>query len=356
VKTRALKNYDSSVGCEVYDIDLNSDAEILELGKIVGEQSIVFVDQQISTERLYKVMTQWGKPSRALIHNYILERKIEGRHWREVLLNLGFIAKEVDDMSDAVSMVSYQKDEKDRPKGIFSNADQCAFDDAPRMIGLQSVAHTANSQTQFLCTHDAFESFSSDTKSMIRELYCKHRWVDGVCAPGLNATQSLIIQYNMVPLDGMETRLYSENASGLPGIKWPSHSFDGFVGMSQAESERVLNMIKKAIYQDRYVYTQDWQDGQVVFMDQEITLHKRPTNVEDGSLRTMARVITYMDVLFPNKSLAQQVRHAGNIYTHEDFAKMVDQDRARKFLETQGGDYVDVNATVPVIGVDTTAA
>ena len=38
MKTRALKNYDSSVGVEIYDIDLNSNEEILELGRIVAEQ------------------------------------------------------------------------------------------------------------------------------------------------------------------------------------------------------------------------------------------------------------------------------------------------------------------------------
>ena len=34
MKTRALKNYSASVGCEAYDIDFNSDAEIIELGKL----------------------------------------------------------------------------------------------------------------------------------------------------------------------------------------------------------------------------------------------------------------------------------------------------------------------------------
>lgn len=359
MKTRALKNYDSSVGVEVYDIDLNSNEEIIELGKLVASQCVTFIDQQIDTHRLYDIMTQWGTPSRALLHNYILQRKIEGRHWREILLNLGLIAKEVSDMSDAVSIVSYKKDEKDRPKGIFSNgeldwhSDQCGFDDAPRMIGLQSISDSVNSQTQFLCTHDAYESLSRDMKSMVQELVCKHRWVDGVMAPGLNETQSLIIHYNMVPLDGMETKLFTESATGLPGIKLPSHSFDGFVGMSTEESQRVLNELKKVIYNDKYVYTQDWQDGQIVFMDQEITLHKRPTNVADGSLRTMARVITYLDKLYPNKIPATHVRYKGDMLSHDEFAKLVDEDRKKIFDEAQHSNYTSADANVPVIGVDT---
>lgn len=359
MKTRALKNYDSSIGIEVYNIDWNNSQEILELGRLVASQCIVHINERIETQKLYDVMTQWGSPGRALLYNYILQRKIEGRHWREILLNLGLYAKEVQDLSDAVSIVSYKKDEKGRPKGIFSNgeldwhSDQCGFDDAPRMIGLQSISDSANSQTQFLCTHDAYESLSSDMKSMVKELVCKHRWVDGVMAPGLNETQTLIIHYNMVPLDGMETNLYSESATGLPGIKLPSHSFDGFVGMNDVESQKILNELKKVIYQDRYVYTQDWQDGQIVLMDQEITLHKRPTNVEDGSLRTMARVITYLDKLYPNKTPATQVRYKGQMYSHDEFAKLVDEDRKRIFEEAQHGEYTSADDNVPVIGVDT---
>jgi alpha-ketoglutarate-dependent taurine dioxygenase len=345
MKTRALKNYDSSVGVEVYDIDLNSNYEIMEFGKLVAEQCIVYVNQQIDTQRLSDIMTQWGQPSRSPIHNYILNGKLDGRHWREILLNLGYVNKETKEMA-AVSMVSYKNDEKNRPKGLFANgeldwhSDQCAFDDAPRVIGLQSVSDTQNSQTQFLCTHDAYELLSADMKSTVKELVCKHKWTDGIMAPGLNQIQTLLIHYNMCPLDGQETRLYSESVTGLPGIKFPSHSFDGFVGMSRTESDRLLAELKQSIYQERYVYTQNWQDGEIVFMDQEITLHKRPTNVKDGDKRTMARVITYMDNLYPDRPLATHVRVDGKFYTHDEYAAMVDLDRKTTFEQVEKESYI----------------
>jgi alpha-ketoglutarate-dependent taurine dioxygenase len=352
MKTRALKNYDSSVGCEVYDIDLNSDAEILELGRMVASQCIVFVDQEISTQRLAQVMEQWGQPSRALVHDFVINKTVQGRHWREILLNLGLAATGVKEISKAVSSITYRKDDKNRPMGMFTNgeldwhSDQCAFDDAPRVIGLQSISDTADSQTTFLCTHDAYQSLSSDMQSMVKELVCRHKWRDGVMAPGLNETQTLIIHYNMVPIDGMETRLYSENAMGLPGIKLPSHSFDGFVGMSQAESYRVFRELKKAIFQDRWVYTQNWQDGQIVFMDQEITLHARPTNVKDGDARLMSRVITYLDHICKTKLPSRTVRVDGRIYTHDEFARLVDSDRLRIFEQQQQGGYTSLDRSV----------
>lgn len=339
MKTRPLKNYQGSVGVEVYDIDLTQDEEILELGRLVADQCVVFIDQGVPTQRLYDVMTQWGSPSRALIHNYIVSQKLTGRHWRDLFLHLGYINNGMGELAGAVSRVSYLKDERGRPKGIFSNgeldwhSDQCAFDDAPRMIGLMSVSDSAGSQTQFMPTHDQFMSLSSDMQSMVKELVVRHKWREGEegCAPGLNREQTMIIHYNGVPLDGMETRLYSETVTGRPGIKFPHFDFDGFVGMSQEESWRLYRELKKHIYDDRYVYTQDWQDGQIVFMDQEITLHKRPTNVLDGDKRMMHRVITYLNKINPDIQPAQTVRYCGEIYTHDEFAKLVDADRRRQY-------------------------
>jgi alpha-ketoglutarate-dependent taurine dioxygenase len=347
MKTRALKNYDSSLGVEAHDIDWNNPAEIQELGRLVATQCIVFVDQRISTELLSDTMTAWGDPAHAIIHNYVTSRQLAGRHWREIYLNLGYTVSELDKkMHSNVSTVTYKKDDQGRAQGIFSNgeldwhSDQCAFDDAPRTIGLQSVSDTANSQTTFLCTHDAYESLSSDMRSMVHELVVKHKWYEGRMAPGLNKVQSLLIRYNMVPLDGMETRLYSETTAGVPGLKIPSHSFDGFVGMSWEESLKVLEQLRKIVFQDRWVYTQNWQDGQVVFMDQEITLHARPTNIQHGDKRQMARCITYMNKLYPDVPRRTNVRWQGREIPHDQFAEMVDLDRARIFEIEQQGEYI----------------
>lgn len=341
MKTRALKNYDSTVGCEVYDIDLNSDDEIIELGKIVGDQCVVYIDQKISTERLYKIMNQWGDDSRALIHNYVLSKKLHGRHWREIMLNLGFLNRGLGEMAGAVSRVSYQLDAKGNPEGLFPqgeldwHADQISRDDAQRIIGLQSVSGSKNSQTQFLCTHDAFESLSSDMRSTIKELVVKHKWQsgeEGFC-PGMNQKQELALRYNNLPLDGMETKLYAETASGRSGIKLPHHSFNGFIGMGMEESLKIINEVENAIYKEKYVYTQNWEDGQIVFMDQQITLHKRPTNLSHGNKRVMSRVITYLNKIYHENQPTDYILFNGQKLTHDAFAKFVDQDRLDTFLQ-----------------------
>lgn len=339
MKTRPLKNYGASVGLEAYDIDWNNQEEILELGRLAASQCVLVVNEHISTEQLYRTMINWGDVSHPIITDYVSRKLLTGSHWRELTLNLRYITSEVPELK-SVALVSYLKKEKDRPRGLFSNgeldwhSDQCAIDDGQRVIGLQSISDTANSQTQFLCTHDAYEALSSDMRSTIKELVCRHRWYEGLMAPGLNRAQSMMLRYNMVPIDGLETKLYSETASGLSGMKIPSHTFDGFVGMTREESFKLLDELKRLVYQDRYIHTQNWQDGQIVFMDQEITLHKRPTNVQDGDRRTMARSITYVNYLYPDSAHAQRrssYRYKGEIYTEQEFVKIVDQDRRTQY-------------------------
>jgi len=339
MKTRSLKNYSSSVGVEAYDIDWNCQEEIKELGKLCASHCIVFVDETVSVETLHSTMMEWGDPSRAFIHDAVLSKKIQGRHWREILLNLGYINRDIDpNFKGAVSLVSYKTDEKNRPKGIFQNgelhwhSDQAAFDDGQRIIGLQSFSDTKNSQTQFLCTHDAYESLSSDMKSMVKELVVKHKWMDYAIAPGLNYSQRLLLHYNGIPLDGMETKLYRETCTGLAGIKLPLPTFDRFVGIGKTESDKIMKELTESCVKDEYIYTQNWVDGQIVFMDQEITLHRRPTNVEDGDKRTMVRVISYLNKIFDNEQskIMEKIRYNGRHYSKDEFLHLVDEDRKQR--------------------------
>lgn len=348
MKTRALKNYSSTVGVEVYDVDWNNLEETNELGKICASQCVVLVDVADCppVETLVDVMQHWGDPAGGFVNGLVASGKLSGRHWRDYYMS---IARTVQDLPKSmhknVVRVTYRRDKNNQPTGIFAageldwHCDSSSFEDVQRIIALSSIEDSANSQTQFLCTHDAYESLSSSMKSTVKELVVKHKWFMGAVAPGCSLSQQLIAMYNSVPVDGMETNLYSETSSGLPGIQLPTHSFNGFVGMSLEESKKIIAELYKAVFQDRYVYTQDWQDGQVVFMDQEITLHKRPTNVTDGDRRLMNRVITYVNKLYPDQQPRTTVRVDGKTLSFDEFAVLVDQRRKEFFKQYQNGSY-----------------
>ncbi len=64
-----------------------------------------------------------------------------------------------------------------------------------------------------------------------------------------------------------------------------------------------------------------------MFMDQNITLHARPTNIVDSHTRTMTRMISYLDRLYPGEGPADHVLFEGQKLDHEQFAALVDAAR-----------------------------
>ena len=324
---------------EVDDIDLENDAECLELGKLLADECVVIIKQAVSEQRLYDIHSLWGQPTKAILHKYVGEQLLTGRHWRSLLANLGHISKAVDHIAskDGMSRVSYEKNKKGKPTGVFTNgeldwhSDQQSYHDNPRVVGLMSLWGSENSQTSFLCTAKAYETLNHEDKSMVDDLFTVWDWDGGKMSADLIESQKEIVRYNMVPYPQMECALLDQTASGIKGIRFPSHCFSHFRGMSKSDSAKYKTHLWSLLNKPEYKYTHDWQDGEVVFMDQNITLHARPTNVKDGDTRTMSRMISYMDNLFPGYGPADHVLYGGKKLDHGTFAQMVDEQRKKEF-------------------------
>ncbi|MGP1282472.1 MAG: TauD/TfdA dioxygenase family protein [Parasphingopyxis sp.] len=332
---------------EIDEIDLEDDEQCRELGRTVAHECVALVRQGVPEERLYEIHTLWGQPCRAIIHKYVGEKRLTGRHWRNLLANLGHISNAVDHISGKTGMsrVSFQKNEKGKPTGVFTNgeldwhSDQQAYHDSQRIVGLMSLWGSQNSQTAFLCTAPAYEALNSEDRSMVDELVTVWDWDGGSMSRDLIPSQKEIVRYNMIPYPKMECALVDRTATGRAGIRFPSHCFSHFRGMSREESMQYRAHLWSLLDRPDYIYTHDWTDGEIVFMDQNITLHARPTNVRDGDSRTMSRMISYVDKLFPGHGPADHVLYDGKKYDHETFAHMVDEQRRREFYEQDGAHY-----------------
>jgi hypothetical protein len=82
MKKIPLSNYEASIGCQVTDIDLNSDEEIIELGKTIAENAIVLVDQNITLHRRPTNVTSGSKRNMARVisyHNHIYPNDVPGQ-------------------------------------------------------------------------------------------------------------------------------------------------------------------------------------------------------------------------------------------------------------------------------------
>jgi len=318
---------------QVLGINLNDNSQCEQLGKICADECVVFVNDAVSEQRLWELLNSWGTPSRAILHNYIADKKLSGRHWRELLVSLGYLTNSIEDQKVGMSRVSFEKNEKGKPTGIFTNgeldwhSDQQSTHESQRIIGLMSLWGSQGSQTTFLCTNPAYELLSEEDRTMADELYSVWEW-DGSMCEDLIESQTEIVKYHMVPANGMECPLVDETATGKRGFKFPSHSFSHFRGMSKKDSLKFREHIWNKINRPEYIYTHNWKDGQIVFMDQNITLHARPTDVKDGDSRTMSRTISHVDKLFPESGkIKNYVLYKGEKLSHDEFAEIVDKQR-----------------------------
>lgn len=331
---------------QVDEIDLENDAECIELGKLVAEECVVYVPQAISEQRLHDIHMLWGQPTKAILHRYVGERRLGGKHWRNLLVNLSRTSKSVDHIAhqDGMSRVSFVKGKGGKPTGIFTNgeldwhSDRQSIKDSQAVIGLMSLSGTSNSQTTFLCTAPAYDALSHDDKSMVDELVTIWDWDGGLMCKNLLPEQKEVIRYNAFPMPEMECPLTDQTATGRKGIRFPSHCFSHFKGMSKSESERFRAHLWAQINRPEHVYTRNWQDGELMFMDQNITLHARPTNIEDGNLRTLTRMISYLDRIFPDQAPLDYIDYKGQRLSHEEFAMLADARRKEEFYSLEPQD------------------
>ncbi|NCQ63297.1 MAG: TauD/TfdA family dioxygenase [Alphaproteobacteria bacterium] len=329
-------------GVEVSEIDLLDDESCRELGRIVAHECVVVVRQSVPEQRLYDIQMLWGQPCMPIVNRYVLEKRLTGRHWRSAFMAMGQVASGLDKTGALPGMarVSFIKDKRGKATGLFPNgeldwhADQQAYHDSQRVIGLMSLWGSEKSRTSFLCTAPAYDALNHEDRSMVDEAVCVWRWDGGGMSPDIEKWHLEISRYNMVPHENMETKLVDSTVTGRKGMRFPSHCFSHFKGMTAEESQKFKAHLWNKIDRPEHIYHHDWHDGETVFMDQNITLHARPTNVTHGNRRTMTRMISYLDRLFPGEGPADHVLYDGARLSHDEFARLVDAQRLQEFAQS----------------------
>lgn len=339
MKTSPLNN-----AVEISDIDLQDDNQCRELGEIVAKDCVVVIRDKVSEQRLYDIQSLWGQPSRAFGHIMIGDKVLTGKHWRSLLVSLSHVSKAVSNVAgrSGMSRVSYEKNKRGKPTGIFTNgqldwhSDAQSSMDGQKVVGLMSLWGSEGSATTFLNTAPAYAALNHEDRSMVDELYSVWEWDGGSMCIDLIPSQKEVIRYNMVPVAKMESPLRDSTAAGTVGMRFPSHCFTNFRGMSREESLKVRAHLWARINKPEHIYRHDWKDGEIVFMDQSITLHARPTNVKEGDTRTMCRMISFLDKLYPDHGPAKSYRVDGEYHDFDTFAQMMDEQRIAEFDKTDG--------------------
>lgn len=302
MKTRKLDGF-GSLGVEVYDLDLKTctDDDIKQLGQIVIDQLVVYVNADncsISPERLNHIAHVFGDPFGGIdqsAYKMVEEKRRNHQLTRQDLKALRELRKIRVGLEQYPGMirVTGMKDDEGDYIGMFAegeldwHSDRQGTGNFVPMIMLQAVEGTVGTSTEFLQTADAYELLTPEWKNIIDNLIGVHRYTPGKMAPGLNASQDNILRMNMCPIDDSEVPLVCYSPGGRKGIRLSYNTLDHFKGFSHKESNEILQFIMQHFLRPEYVYHQDWNNGDLIFMDQTITVHRRPT--KDCSKRVMIR-------------------------------------------------------------------
>jgi alpha-ketoglutarate-dependent taurine dioxygenase len=339
MKTKKLNGF-GSLGVEVYDLDLKhcSDDDLIELGKIVIDQLVVYINAEncsVSPARLNHIAKVFGLSNGAIpqLEPFYVKQKLNQVTEQDVSTVNDLKKLKVGGLEKFIGLirVTGKRDAAGDYIGMFAegeldwHSDRQGTGNFVPMILLNAVEGTEGTCTEFLQTADAYSLLSTEWKNIIDNLIGVHVYVPGKMAPGLSASQDNILRLNMCPIDGSEVPLICQSPGGRQGIRLSYNTIDHFKGFNKKDSEEILQFIKSHFIKDEYVYRQDWKDGELVFMDQTITVHRRPT--KDCSKRVMHRQTCNFDNIlgkgtegFQNMGMSSTgIIVDGKMLTHQEY-------------------------------------
>ncbi len=197
-----------------------------------------------------------------------------------------------------IQRVTGQKDNQGRELGLFGHnetldwhANRASFIEGRKsVVWLYSVRGSTGSRTSWCNTQKAFEDLSESTKKDLRKMKAFYGFMPGRYTP-VNGFKSHV---NPTPTPIVR---FSQH-TGREGLYFPFLQMFGIEGMSENSFQEFIEMIKKHILQDQYIYHHDWQDGDVLLSDQWFSIHKRwPCDVSERLLHRIT--FNYPEALRP---------------------------------------------------------
>jgi taurine dioxygenase len=150
------------------------------------------------------------------------------------------------------------------------------FDRSPPLLFIHAVEGVLNSRTSWTNNILAYKDLDQETKDLLANL--KAAMIKGIelNSDGLTIDENGDGWFEDGTLDeGRYLDVLHVSKTGKVGIYFPFLQIDHFQGMSKKRSREILSSIAKHITQEKYVYHHDWDDGDLIFFDQYLGIHKR---------------------------------------------------------------------------------
>lgn len=286
MKLTKLPNMPEPFGYQIDDINLASlnKQEIHAIANLCKKHLVVtFKHQNISKERFALLCYTWGNP-----HKYADIDQFTDPETRGDLERMSF------PHLPGLGRVTGIRDKDGNRTGMFADGkldwhcNQSGTVNPKCVVALQAVEGTKGTQTAFVEGVTAYNNLSATEKELVDSLVSVYGFkFDGV-GPGASAAQQAIVQMNQNPEEGFEKPLVAVSPGGHRGINFSYTTIKGFKGKTEQENKELFDWLYRVVFVQDRVYTHNWDDGDVLFMDQIVTLHCRPT--EDCSKRLLHRM------------------------------------------------------------------
>ena len=138
-------------------------------------------------------------------------------------------------------------------------------------VALQGYKHCEQTSTSFLNGSMALDYMDLDLLDEIEDLYAEYEYAPEVWAEGLPEDQLKRMKQNS---GKYRMKLVQENCAGVKGLYFYTNNKCRVV----TPTDNLYTQLYDHMFQEKFMYQHWWEPGDIVLMDQLLTLHKRDQN------------------------------------------------------------------------------
>lgn len=281
MKVKKLKN----VGIEILDVDITnlSDEDYLEIKKLLIDELIILIRNQFYDHPFYfaKLSSRMGGIGNhaACRWNY-LDGDIKNPNEFIGQFEQPHKWKLDKKLYPVQRVTGYLKEGKST--GIFGSGildwhSNMHHKNNAAGVALQAIDSVDGTSTSFLDTTVVYKDMSNEMKNRCKNVIGKLTYDPDVWAAGLPKDQRESMLSNHINLYGSldyDMPLLNKTISGnKTGMFFPFYNRWRF-----PEDPTILEDLKNLCLQDKYIYQHWWEPGDIILMEQRLTLHKRDQN------------------------------------------------------------------------------
>lgn len=217
---------------------------------------VVFKNQQLTTDEEIKICRMFGD--------------LENLHEKNI--NDNFI---MSNTAGYISRVTGELNDKGQP-GVFGHEHELEWHcnrvsqpDRKPFVWLYSERGSRGSRTSYLNNILSYNDLPDDKKEEFKDIklnvgnviqFTDYLWVEGAEPPSI---------------EHHRPKLLHTNELGVTGLFFSWNQIHFIEGMAHEDGRKFIKDLQEFVEQEKYMYHHDWEDGDIVIAEQNLSIHKR---------------------------------------------------------------------------------